>query len=167
MGPPPSERDTRPRAAGVTTLRPIDALTRQQVAAILRDRNLALEDGLSVIDEGVPCPPAGEIDVLAVDRTSQLVIVDFEVTVDDDLLLRGLGHVDWIVRNLANVRRMYAGRTINFSAVPRLMLLAPRFSETLPRVASSTTHVQVECVRFQAVHLQGGVGVFFERIAAS
>jgi hypothetical protein len=149
----------------VSSLQRVDGLSRAQLAAILRDRNVGLEEGLTIIDDSVPCPPAGEIDLLALDRASQLTIVDFDVTGDDGLLLRGLGHVDWIVRHLPNVRRMYTGRAINFSAVPRVLLVAPRFSETLTRVAHSIAGSSVECVKYHAVHVNGGFGVFFERVS--
>ncbi len=164
MGPPPTERETRPRSGGLTSLQRVEAITRSQLGAILRDRNLGLEEGLSVVDESVPCPPCGEIDLLATDRTGQLAVVDVDTASNDDLLLRGLSHVDWLVRNLSNVRRMYTGRTINFSAIPRLLLLAPDFSERLTRVVQSLGHTSVECVRYHVVHMPGGLGVLFERV---
>jgi hypothetical protein len=166
MGPPPSERvDSRPRMSGVTSLQRVDAISRANLAAILRDRNVGLEEGLTIIDDSVPCPPAGEIDLLALDRANQLTVVDFDVAGDDGLLMRGLGHVDWIVRHLPNVRRMYTGRSINFSAVPRILLVAPRFSETATRVAQSVAFASVECVKCQVVHVNGGFGVLFERLS--
>src|SRR3989442_1356436 len=111
----------------------------------------ALEEGLRAFDAKIPCPSCGEIDLLAVDRASQLTIIDFEMTFDDSLLLRGIGHFDWVVRNMPNVRRMYREQVVNFSLPPRLFLLAPQFSPLLRSVARQITRPQIHWVRYHTV----------------
>ena len=59
---------------------------------------------------------------------NQLAVIDFETTAGDELLIRGLSQVDWMLGNVPNLRRMFRGNAINFSLQPRLFLLAPRFS---------------------------------------
>ena len=108
--------------------------------------------------------PCGEIDVLAVDRTSKLTIIDFDTTLNDGLLLRGLGHFDWVVRNTQNVRRMYPAQTVDSSLPPRLVLLAPQFSAALRRVMRQFTHPQIQWVRYHTVDTPGGVGILFEPV---
>jgi hypothetical protein len=98
---------------------------REQVAAALNEFAGALEEGLRAIEAEIPCPPCGEIDLLAIDRAGQLTAIDFDTTANDELLLRGLSHFDWLVGNLTNVRRMLRGQAINFSLEPRLFLVAP------------------------------------------
>lgn len=165
MGPPSERHEARSRTgASVTPLQRIETVTRVQLTALLRDRNVGLEEGLTVLDDSVPCPPCGEIDLLALDRAHLLTIVDVDIAPNDELLLRGVSHVDWVVRNLPNVRRMYSGRAINFSATPRLLLLAPEFSEACARVAQAIGHTPIELVRYHVVHLPGGFGVLFERV---
>src|SRR6266704_349610 len=119
--PPPPSR------AGITLLRPA-SVTKDWLTIVLTEFDGALEEGLRTIDANIPCHPCGEIDLLALDRASHLTIIDFDTTVNDDLLLRGLGHFDWIVHNMPNVQRMYRDQTINVSVQPRLVLLAPQFS---------------------------------------
>src|SRR5207249_4926671 len=89
--PPPPSR------AGVTLLRPA-TVTKDWLTIVLTEFGDAVEDGLRTIDANVPCHPCGEIDLLAVDRTNHLTIIDFDTTANDGLLLRGMGHFDWIVR---------------------------------------------------------------------
>ncbi|MGH7630107.1 MAG: hypothetical protein ACREOF_12150 [Gemmatimonadales bacterium] len=126
----------------------------------------ALEDGLREIDAGLACAPCGEIDLLALDRANQLTIIDFDTTSSDELLIRGLGHVDWVVRNVPNVRRMYRGQAINFSLQPRLVLLAPQFSPTVRCAARPITQLQIDWVRYHFVETPGRAGIFFERLSA-
>ena len=167
MGPPSDRHESRPKAGTVTALQRVEAVTRVQLTAILRDRNVGLEEGLNVLDDSVPCPPCGDIDLVALDRANQLTVVDVDIVLNDELLLRGMSHVDWVVRNLPNVRRMYSGRAINFSAIPRLLLLAPEFSETCARVAHAMGHRPIELVRYHVVHLPEGFGILFERVKPS
>ena len=140
-------------------------VSRDRLAAILPlDWSGALEDGLRTLDTRIPCHPCGEIDVLAVDRTSKLTIIDFDTTPNDGLLLRGLGHFDWVVRNMPNVQRMYPAQPVAPSLPPRLVLLAPQFSAVLRRVMRQLTHLQIQWVRYHTVDTPGGVGILFEPV---
>lgn len=155
--PPPEPR------GGVVLLRPA-SVTRDQLAAILMESDGALEEGLRAIDTKIPCHPAGEMDLLAADRASQLTIIDFETTSNDGLLLRGLGHFDWAMRNMPNIQRMYRGETVNFSLPPRLFLLAPQFSPLLRSVARQITRPQIHWVRYHTVDASGGPGMLLEPV---
>ena len=159
----PSERSTPPPGsrAGLSLLQP-SPVTRERLAGALMEFNGALEQGLRAFDAKIPCPPCGEIGLLAVDRAGQLAIIDFETSLDDGLLLRGMGHFDWIVRNLPNVQRMYREQPVNFSLPPRLFLLAPQFSPLLRSVAQQITRPQIHWVRYHTVNASGGPGILFE-----
>jgi hypothetical protein len=149
--------------ASIALLRPA-SVTKDRLAVALMEFDGALEEGLRAFDAKIPCHPCGEIGLLAVDRASQLAIIDFEITFDDDLLLRGLGHVDWVVRNMPNVQRMYREQAVNFSLPPRLFLVAPQFSPLLRRVARQITRPQIHCVRYHTVNASGGPGILFEPV---
>ena len=146
-------------------LRPVAQVTREQVAAVLKEFAGALEEGLRDIDAEIPCGPGGEIDLLAIDRANQLTIIDFDTTSSDELLLRGLDHFDWVVGNLPNVRRMLRGQAINFSLEPRLILLAPQFSSRVRRVACRIPRPRIDWFRYHFVEAPGRPGIFFEPLA--
>ena len=159
-----SESSPAPGAGGaVAVLRPAP-ITRDRLAAILMDLDSGLEDGLRAIDANIPCHPCGEIDLLAVDRTSQLTIIDFETTVNDGLLLRGIGHFDWVARNIPIVQRMYQAHAVNFSLPPRLFLLAPQFSPFLRRVVRQIIRPQIHWVRYHSLDASGGPALLFEAV---
>jgi hypothetical protein len=165
------ERPERPFAreragSGAVLLRPTAQVSREQVAAVLKEFEGAIEAGLTGIDAGIPCAPHGEIDFLAVDRASQLTIMDFETTANDDLLMRGLGHFDWVVRNIPNLRRMFRGQAINFALQPRVVLLAPQFSVRMRSVARQITRPNIYCVRYHFVETPGRAGILFEPVSS-
>jgi hypothetical protein len=140
------------------------ALTRDQLGALLQEFAGALDDGLTPIDSALPCPPRGEIDLLGLSRAQQLTVIDFDPTGGEGLLLRGLGHQDWVARNLPIIRRLYPGQAINFSLPPALMLVAPQFSPLLRSAARQLTRPVIKWVRYCALESAGGLGIFFERL---
>lgn len=149
----------------VALLRPT-AVSRERLATILFvDLDGSLEEGLRIFDARIPCHPCDEIDLLAVDRNGKLTIIDFETTtVNDGLLIRGLGHFDWILRNLPNVRRMYPSQGADLTLPPRLVLLAPQFSPRLRRVVQQITRPHLHCVRYHTVDTPHGPGILFEPV---
>lgn len=151
--------------SGAVLLRPAAQVSREQVAAVLKEFEGAIEAGLTGIDAGIPCAPHGEIDFLAVDRASQLTIMDFETTTGDDLLMRGLGHFDWVVRNMPILRRMFRGQAINFTLQPRVILLAPQFSARMSSVARQITRPHIYQVRYHLVETLGRTGILFEPVS--
>lgn len=155
--PPPGSQ------ACIALLRPAP-VTRDRLAVALMEFDGALEEGLRAFDAKIPCRPCGEIDLLAVDRASQLTIIDFDMTFDDGLLLRGIGHFDWVVRNMPNVQRMYRDQTINTSLQPRLFLLAPQFSPLARCASRQITRPPIHWVRFLTVEASSGPGIMFEPV---
>jgi hypothetical protein len=153
-------------APSAVLLRPAAQVTREQVAAALKEFTGALEEGLRAIDAEIPCPPGGEIDLLAIDRANQLTVIDFDTASSDELLLRGLGHFDWVVGNLPNVRRMFRGQAINYSLEPRLFLLAPQFSSRVRRVACRIPRPRIDWIRYHFVETPGRPGILFEPLSA-
>jgi hypothetical protein len=148
----------------IALLRPA-SVTRDRLAALLMEFPGALEEGLRAIDTNIPCHPCGEIDLLGVSRGGELTIIDLETAANDALVLRGMGHFHWIVRNMPNVRRMYREQAINFSLPPRLVLLAPQFSALLRSLVRQITCPQVQWLRYHTVESSGGgPAVLFEPV---
>lgn len=149
--------------AGTVLLRACAAVTHDQLLTTVKEFAGALEDGLRVIDAGLSCEPFGEIDLLALDQSSRFAIIDVAVSRDDGLILRGMSHLEWIVRNAANLRRMHQGLVADFSSQPRLFLVAPRFSPLFKSAVRQIADLDIVCVRYHSIDVFGKVGIFFER----
>jgi hypothetical protein len=140
------------------------AVNRDLLLSLLSRSVAVLEEGLRTIDTNVPCEPFGFIDLVAVDSLDQLSLINVDTVQNDESLLRGIAHFDWIARNTPIVRRMYHGRVINFSVQPRLFLVAPGFSPLLKCVAQRSTSPIVCCFGYRTAAMPGGIGILFERI---
>jgi hypothetical protein len=154
-----------PTTRAVIPLRRGEVLTKDQVTTTLRDCPGVLDADMRALDAHVSCPPCGEIDVLVTDGTNQLAIIDVDLAFGDSLLLRGLSHVDWLVGNVSNIRRMYRSPAVDFSGPPRLFLVSLQFSPHMTAAVRQVSHVDVRCFRCQSVDLGSGTGIFFEQIA--
>jgi len=150
--------------AGAVLLGGRISITRDRFAPLLKQFHSALEEGLTAIDSEIACPSCGQIDLLGLSRSNQLTIIDFNTNADDGLLIRGIGHLDWIARNMPIIRRLYPSHTINYSLPPALMLVAPQFSPALRSVARQVLRPTIKWVRYHALESSGGIGIFFERI---
>src|SRR5215831_10419842 len=145
-------QDPREESATLVLLRG-RFLERQQLVSLLRENAPAIEEGLRVIDRDIPCDPVGSIELLALDWTNKPALIEVEDHSGDALLFRGIEHFDWIVRNMANVRRMYSGYAVNFNFPPRIFLVAPDFSPSLRCVARHIAATQIQCLRYRSIAL--------------
>jgi hypothetical protein len=148
--------------AAPMVLRAAPAISRESLISLLSKNAAVLEEGLRSIDVNVPCDPFGSVDVLLLDSLDQFVIAEVDAAPNDGSLLRGIGHFDWLVRNVPVLRRMYQGRAIDFSAQPRLFLIAPGFSHLLKCAGQRNANPRVCCFGYRTVALPGGMGVYFE-----
>jgi hypothetical protein len=141
-----------------------EALTvsRKLILGFLKENAAVLEEGLRAIDTNIPCDPFGSIDLVAVDSRSQLCIINVDIDQKDESLLSGIAYFDWIIRNTPIVRRMYQVRTIDFSAQPRLLLVAPGFSPLVKCVAGRSTCPEVICFSYRTIAMPAGIGILFE-----
>jgi len=163
-GSPQHATSSRGSRAGAVLLGPRTSLTRDQFAPLLKEFHGALEEGLTSIDAEIACPPCGQIDLLGLSRSNQLTIIDFDTNADEGLLIRGIGHVDWVTRNMPIIRRLYPRHTINYNLPPTLMLVAPQFSPALRSVARQVARPTIKWVRYCALESPNGLAIFFERI---
>ena len=167
-GPPDSTASPRlpipsVRRAGVAVLRPGAPLMKEQLTATLRECHCALEEGMQAVAAGLSCGPYGDIDLLGLDRAHHITLIDLETTPSDGLLMRGIAHVDWVVRNLSTVQRLCEGWTIDRERPPRLMLVAPRFSPLLKSAIRQIANPAIACFTYREIELGSGTGIFIDR----
>lgn len=161
---PEAGRAAAPLSPQAVVLAPASALTLGQLAVALTESHDALGERLNVIDAGITCGACGEIDLLAMDATNRLAIIDVDTNRSDGLLVRGLSQIGWMTRSTGLLRRMYQGRMIDFSRPPRLFLVGPRFSALLTSAVGQIAQTEIRCFRYYGVSFSGGVGIVFELV---
>jgi hypothetical protein len=159
---PPELPRPQPTVNAAPIVLKASTINREALISLLVNNAAVLEDGMRFVDTNVPCDPYGPIDLLLLDSVDRLVVVALDAVSNDGLFLQGIGHFDWLVRNTPVLRRMYQGRVINFSAEPRLFLIAPSFSLRMKCAVQRSASPKICCLGYHAVALPGGVGIFFE-----
>ena len=139
-------------------------LQKDSLVSLLNSHTGIIEEELRAIDTNLSMDSAGPVDVVAVDRFNKLCLIDIDLSGSDELLLRGICHFDWFVRNVPVVRRMYHGRVIDFSAHPRIFLVAPEFSTMFRCAAHRIACTQIQCFQYRIATGSGGAGILLNRI---
>jgi hypothetical protein len=139
-------------------------LPRAQLLALIKGAPAALEEGMKWMDSDIPCDVSGNIELLALDAANNFAIIELDDNPNDGLLLRGIGHFDWVSRNAPIVRQMHQGQVINLSLQPRLFLVAPDFTPSFRLALRHITSIQIHCLKYHCIALPGGTGVFFENV---
>ncbi len=86
-----------------------------------------------MLDAHLRAGSGGLIDLLAVDGSGALSLLEIDRAGEDDLLHRSLEHHEWVGSQIPFLRRLYGADRIHPLRTPRAILLAEAFSRTFLR----------------------------------
>ena len=90
-----------------------------------------VEEGLKLISHQVRTG-SGIIDILCSDADNTLTVIELKAKESDRILLQALTYHDWVNENALAIKEMFSkARDVDAGQSPRLILVAPRFSEDL------------------------------------
>lgn len=114
-----------------------------------------IEDGLKIVAHQHPTD-SGPLDILAVDSDGTLVVIELKNEAADGHLDQGLRYYDWCRQNISWIASAYSGKTkINPDTTPRLMLIAPTFTETVKRIAKYVD-AELDLIEYHAFENEKG-----------
>jgi len=144
-------------------LKPVE-LSEQALEDYIVNNPSDVEEGFEVIDRQWPTD-SGPLDILGVDGEGILVIVELKAKENDGQLLQGLRYYDYIASNIVSiVKHLESRRIFVLEEEPRLMLIAPSFSQTLMKVAKYID-VDLDLKEYQAFELSSGdIYIYFRSI---
>lgn len=115
----------------------------------------SIEEGLELISHQVGTG-TGRIDILCNDADNRLTVIELKVRETDRILLQALTYYDWVNENLLSVKQMYPkANKIDASKSPRLILIAPSFSEDLKRAVK---YFEPQIDLFEYIYLKSPSG---------
>jgi len=131
----------------------------------IKERELedAVRQAPSLIEEGLRFvahqrkTERGPLDVLMVDGDGALVLTELKVQESDELLMQGLDYYDYVATHIEGIAAVYKDHSIDVSKRPRLMLIAPSFSQRLvSRCRWISEEVSISLYSFQPIKLDDG-----------
>jgi hypothetical protein len=109
----------------------INVESKQELEQMITNEIDRIEKGLTVVCSHVPINDNTTLDILCHDNDGQLVILQLNVNEDDNMLLRGIQSLDYVDKLKSFLKATYNKYKINEKKKPRLILVAPSFSEAL------------------------------------
>ena len=92
-----------------------------------------VEEGFQVLQRQLNTGYGGTIDVLGVDKTGTLTIIELKVDEDEGIFAQALDYFAWVNDNRDSIKRMFATEKVDEKQTPRIVLIAPYFSDGLRR----------------------------------
>lgn len=120
----------------------------------------SLERGLQAVKKNV-VTPAGNIDILAVDMVGRIVIVEVCNSSSEDILFRAIDHFDWALSEMHNLKQKLDSYNVDPTLAPRILILAPSFTEKFVKRASYLNPNFIDIYEFQIKESMGTKKVYF------
>lgn len=122
---------------------------------ILMEDPALIEEGLVAVAHQHPTD-SGPLDILAVDSEGTLVVIELKNEASDIHLDQGLRYYDWCRQNISWIASAYAAKAkITPENSPRLMLIAPSFTDTVRRIAKYVD-ARLELIQFHVFETEKG-----------
>lgn len=113
------------------SIKKISVENKQELEQMITKQIDQIEKGLTIVCSHVPINDKTTLDILCHDNDGQLVILQLNINEDDNMLLRGIQSLDYVDKFKSFLKATYDKYKINEKKKPRLILVAPSFSETL------------------------------------
>ena len=123
-----------------------------------------VEKDLTVICSNVPVNDKTTLDILCHDSNGQLVIIQLNVVEDDSMLLQGLQSLDYVDKFKSFLKATYNKHKIDDKEKPRLILIAPSFSDAVRRAVESMKGIRIDLYEWEYLKLGDHKGLRLQPI---
>jgi hypothetical protein len=119
---------------------------------------------LTVICSNVSINDKTTLDILCHDDNGQLVIVQLSVNEDDFMLFHGMQSLDYVNRFKAFLKATYNKHKVDDKEQPRLILIAPSFSDALRHTVESMKSIRIDLYEWEYLKLGDHKGLRLQPI---
>ena len=136
----------------------------QELEQIITNEINKIEKDLTVICSNVPINEKATLDILCHDNRGQLVIVQLSVDEDDIMLLHGIQSLDYVNKFKSFLKATYNKHKISDKEKPRLILIAPSFSDALRLAVEGMKGMQIDLYEWEYLKLGDHKGLRLQPI---
>jgi len=123
-----------------------------------------IEKDLTVICSNVSLNDKTTLDILCHDSNGQLVILQLNVNEDDIMLLHGIQSLDYVDKFKSFLKATYNKHKIDDREKPRLILVAPSFSDALRRAVEGMKGMRIDLYEWEYLRLGDHKGLRLQPI---
>ena len=142
----------------------ISVESREELEQMITNEMNQIEKDLTVICSNVPINEKATIDILCHDGNGQLVILQLSVNEDDIMLLHGIQSMDYIDKFKSFLKATYNKHKIDDKERPRLILIAPSFSDAVRRAVESMKEMRIDLYEWEYLKLGDHKGLRLQPI---
>lgn len=135
-------------------------IDRREIRDLIFEGIANLEKGMKGLEKDLKTP-VGNIDIIARDMIGRLVIIEIGTEYEDALLFNAIDHFDWAINHIENLVKYYEAEGLDPTLAPRIVLLAPSYSEKFIRRASYLSPTFVDIYEYQVRETAGIRKVYF------
>jgi len=138
--------------------------SRQELEQMIAKEINQVEKELTVICSNVPINDKTTLDILCHDSNGQLVVLQLGVSEDDIMLLHGIQSLDYIDKFKSFLKATYNKHKIDDDEKPRLVLIAPSFSQALLHAVESMKGMHIDLYEWEYLKLGDHKGLRLQPI---
>ena len=122
-----------------------------------------VQPDLRVVDKNIDLTDEVKLDILCVDSYGALVLTELFAEENEFILVHALKHYDWVMRHADILCKIYRLK-INSNLRPRVILIAPRFSEPFKRLIESiSTMIDILILEYVCIESKESKGIFLKK----
>ncbi len=120
----------------------------------------SLERGMIGLDRDISTP-VGKIDIMAMDMIGRFSIVEIGEGEIDSLIFKAIDHFDWALTNIKSLQEKYKSYNIDPTLAPRIIILAPSYSEKFVKRAHYLNPTFIDIYEYQINENLGTKKIYF------
>lgn len=141
--------------------------SKQEFEQLITKEMNQIDKDLTVICSNVSINDKTTLDVLCHDNNGQLVILQLNVNEDDNVLMEGMQSLDYIDKFKSFLKVTYNKNKIDDKQTPRLILVAPRFSDALKHTVEHMQGLRVDLYEWEYLKLGDHKGLRLQPVFAA
>lgn len=138
----------------------------QELEQMITKEISQIEKELTIICNHVPINDKTTLDILCHDVNGQLVVLQLNVSEDDTMLIQGLQSLDYLDKFKSFLKATYNKHKIDDKEKPRLILIAPSFSDALRHAVESMKGMHIDLYEWEYLKLGDHKGLRLQPIFA-
>ncbi len=132
----------------------------KEIVELLFEGLSSLERGMRSLSKNITTP-AGKISIIAVDMVGRIVIVEIGRDDTEDLIFKSIDHFDWALNHMKDLEERYKFYNIDPTLAPRIVVLAPAYSEKFVKRATYLNPTFIDIYEYQIKESMGMRKVYF------
>ncbi|MGD8545672.1 MAG: endonuclease NucS [Candidatus Bathyarchaeota archaeon] len=142
----------------------ISVKSKEELEQMVTNEMGQIEKGLSIVCSQVPIDDQSKLDILCHDDNGQLVVVQLNIEEDDKMLFQGIQSLDYVEKFKSFLKATYNKHKIDEETKPRLILVAPSFSETLHHTVEHLEGMRIDLYEWEYLKIGDHKGLRLQPI---